>query len=62
MSFHQLNHKHNGLVLLLKTILWQRNSFLSFDAADGKDGNGLKLEKLGQFFQVLMLCVMASSP
>jgi len=24
-------------------------------ATDGKDGNGLKLEKLGQFFQVLML-------
>jgi len=25
-------------------------------ATDGKDGNGLKLEKIGQFFQVLRLC------
>ena len=24
---------------------------------DGTDGNGFKFEKLGQFFQVLMLCV-----
>ena len=30
-------------------------------AMDGMDGNGLKLEKIGQFFQVLMLCVPKSS-
>ena len=33
------------------------NCFLSPVATDGMDGNGLKLEKIGQFFQVLMLRV-----
>ena len=27
---------------------------------NGKDGNGLKLEKIGPFFQVLMLCSQQS--
>ena len=44
MSSHQLNSKTNNLVLLPV-------------ATDGMDGNGLKLEKNGQFFQVLMLRV-----
>ena len=44
MSSHQLNPKNNGLVFLLKTILRHRNRFLSSVAADGKDGNELKLE------------------
>ena len=40
MSLHQLNSKTNDL----------GNCFLSPVATDGKDGNGLKLEKIGQFF------------
>ena len=44
---HQLNSKTNDL----------GNCFLSPVATDGKDGNGLKLEKIRQFFQVLMLRV-----
>ena len=47
---HRLNSKNNGLVLLLKTILWHWNCFLSSVATDGKDGNGLKLEKIGPIF------------
>ena len=50
MSSDQLNSKNNGLVLLLKTILQHKNCFLSFVATDGKDGNGLKLEKIGPIF------------
>ena len=50
MSSHQLNFKNNGLVLLLKTILRHSNCFLSSVAADGKYGNGLKLEKIGPIF------------
>ena len=50
MSSHQLNSKNNGLALLLKTILRHCNHFLSSVAADGKDGNGLKLEKIGPIF------------
>ena len=61
VSSHHLNPKNNGLVLLLKTILRHRNCFLSSVVADGKDGNGLKLEKNGpEFFQVLMLCLQNS--
>ena len=43
--------------MLLKTIWRYWNCFLSPVASDGMDGNGLKLEKIGQFFQVLMLRV-----
>ena len=50
MSSHQLNSKNNVLALLLKTILRHLNHFLSSVAADGKDGNGLKLEKIGPIF------------
>ena len=46
MSLHQLNFKNNGLVLLFKTIFRHRNCFLSSFAMDGKDGNGLKLDKI----------------
>ena len=31
------------------------------NATDGKDGHGLKLEKVGQFFQVLMLWLQKST-
>ena len=41
----QLNPQNNGLGLLFKTILWRLFCFLSFIDTDGKDGNGLKLEK-----------------
>ena len=47
MPSHHLNSKNNGLVLLLKTILRHCNCFLSSVATDGKDGNGLKLGKIG---------------
>jgi len=29
---------------------------------DGKDGNGLKLEKIGQFFQVLIDTTSSKNP
>ena len=57
VSSHQLNFKTNDLVLLLKAIWMYWNCFLLPVAMDGMDGNGLKLEKICQFFQVLMLCV-----
>ena len=50
MSWHRLHSKNKGLVLLLKTILRHWNCFLSSVATDGKDGNGLKLEKIGPIF------------
>ena len=50
MTSHQLNSKTNDKVLFV--------FFLSPVARDGMDGYGLKLEKIGQFFQILMLCVM----
>ena len=34
--------------------------FLSSVVMDGKNGNGLKLEKNGPIFQVLMLCLQKS--
>ena len=37
--------------MLFKTILWRLFCFLSLVATDGKDGNGLKLEKVGPTFQ-----------
>ena len=55
MSSHQLNSKTNGLGLLFKTIWKYWNYFLMPVATDDKDGNGLKLKKIGQFFQVLIL-------
>ena len=50
MSLHHLKPNNNGVVLLLKTILRHSNCFLSSVATDGKDGNGLKLEKTGPSF------------
>ena len=50
VSLHQLNSKNTGLVLLLETILRHRNCFLPSVATDDKDGNGLKLEKIGPIF------------
>ena len=46
--------KNNGPVLLFKTIFRRWNGFLSSDVTDGRDGNGLKVEKL---FQLLMPCL-----
>mgnify|MGYP001794348467 CR=1 FL=1 len=40
-----MNSKDNGPGLLFKTILRGLFCFLSFVATDGKDGDGLKLEK-----------------
>ena len=50
VSWHQLNSKNIALALLFKTILWHYNCFLSSIATDGKDGVGLKLEKIGPIF------------
>ena len=57
MSLHHWTPKNNGVVLLVKTILLHRNCFLFSVAADGEDGNGLKLENVCQFFQVVTMCV-----
>ena len=46
MSCPQPSSQNNGLGLLFKTKLWRLFCFLSFVATDGKDGNGLKLEKV----------------
>ena len=50
LSSHQWTSKDTGPVLLFKTIFRQRNSFLSSDATDGKDENGLKVERVGPTF------------
>ena len=47
VSLHQFNFKNNGVVLLLKATFWHSNCFLPSVATDSKDGNGLKLEKIG---------------
>ena len=58
MSSHQLNYKTNDLVsFVIKDYLKVLKLFLSPVAADGMYGNGLKFEKIGQIFQVLMLRV-----
>ena len=44
---HQLNSKQNGPVLLFMTIFRRSNCFLSSVTTDGKDGYGLKLERIG---------------
>ena len=41
--------KNNGPVLLFKTIFRRWNGFLSSDVTDGRDGNGLKVEKFFNF-------------
>ena len=54
VSCPQLNSKNNGLLgLLFKSILWRPICFLTFFATDGKDENGLKLEKVGPTFSSL---------
>ena len=50
MSSNQLKYKNKGPVLLFKTIFRHWNCFLSSVATDGKDGHGLKLEKVGPAF------------
>ena len=47
----------NDLALLPKTILLHGSYLLSSVVTDGEDGNGLKLEKISQCFQVLKLCL-----
>ena len=51
MPSHQSNSKTNDLLLLSKAISMYGDCF-SFP--DGTDGNGLKFEKIGQSFQVLL--------
>ena len=50
LSSHQWTSKNTGPVLLFKTIFRQQNCFLSSDATDGKDENGLKVERVGPTF------------
>ena len=57
VSSDQFSCKNNCPVLLFKSIFRYGNCFLSSLATDGKDGHGLKLEKIGPTFQVLMLCL-----
>ena len=57
ISSHYFKSKNNGPVLFFKNIFWHKNCFLSSVATDDKDRRGFKLEKLGQLFQVLMLCM-----
>ena len=49
MPSHQSNSKTNDLVLLLKTKALKL--FPVAVATDGTDGNGLKFEKLANFFK-----------
>ena len=53
MSSHRLNFKSNGPVLLFKTIFRHYSCFPSSVATDGKDGHGLKLEKIVRFNAML---------
>ena len=50
VSWYQLNYKNNGLALLLKTISAVCCRLLARMKMESN------LKKLGQFFQVLMLC------
>ena len=51
LSSHQWTSKNTGAVLLFKTLFRQRNCFLSSQVVmDGKDGDGLKLERVGPTF------------
>ena len=72
MSTQQLNFQNNGPVCLFKTIFTYSNCFLSSVATDGKDGHGLKLEKVRPTFssfnvmpakiiKKIMLCALSSS-
>ena len=49
--------KNNGLVFLPRTILLHWTFYCHLLLQGGEDGNGLKLEKISQFFQVLKLCL-----
>ena len=55
--FSHLSHfKNNGPVLLFKTIFKHWNSLLSPVSTDGKDGHGLRLEKVGPTCK--LYCIM----
>ena len=50
MPLHQRQPQNNGLVLLPKAVLVYWNYLLFYIAADGKDGNRLKiLKKMANF-------------
>ena len=55
LSLNQWKPKNNYSVCLRETILQPRDCLLSPIVTDGKDGDGLQLEKVGQLFQVLTL-------
>ena len=50
LSSHQWTSKNTGAVLLFKTLFRQRNCFLSSVVMVGKDGDALKLERVGPTF------------
>ena len=72
VSFYQLNSKSNGLVLLLKTRSYSTETVSChlLPRTDGKDGNVLKLKKIGPIFssfdamssKVTKIVIVVSSP
>ena len=59
LSSLQFNLKNNGPVLFFKAIFSHWNCFLLFFATDGKDGHGLKLEKIGPTFSLSVNTMLA---
>jgi len=55
MSLNQWKPKNNYSVCLRETMLQPWDRLLSLIVTDGKDGDGLQLEKVGQLFHVLTL-------
>ena len=60
LSSLQFNLKNNGPVLFFKAIFSHWNCFLFFVATDGKDGHGLKLEKIGPTFSLSFNTMLAN--
>lgn len=54
--------QNDGPVFYLRLQLGTENVPYHFSATNGKDANGLKLEKVGPAFQVLMLGLQKSPP
>ena len=54
MSWHKLNFRNNGPVLLF-TALFTKMRTLNSVAINDKDGHGLKVDKLGPTFSIFNL-------
>ena len=55
LASHQLNSLNHGSVLIFTTMFKHWNCFLSSVPTDGKDGYGLKLEKIEPHFSSFIL-------